>query len=456
MARKPLRTMSSSSDESGSRGDSKRSSVKVSSSVTSRQQHTAKLNVLEMKSGLCEKTSIGRNSDEERCFEERRAATRCFKLVPAATNFNLLKQVDVESCDDDENSCMDIASSIEMVVVEEEDEDDHDDQDDLSHHITDENEPPRRKTSNILDVTTLHDRKAPLNVTTLHGTICDSIAKNSNPRKVLFDVNTSFENKSFVSAANNVSTASSVINESEAVGLYDDKEETVNTKFAARELSMMFSSPAPNSATANNHAMLSSKRSSSKLLFSVHRNKQHSHVDESNDSSTADFHDDAFSIFRDRENVATNDDKMNVFKIFEEASSQENSNSDSSNPTRLKGCDDSSDSSDSDSTEIGHEDEAEVAEATASLADIMDLMKEMGDNKNSSGGKKKESNKYEIFRESSNVEDSDDYRDISGFGEVDNDDITFGGDISCILHNKDGDTVNLQEKVRRLKISKHR
>ena len=43
--------------------------------------------------------------------------------------------------------------------------------------------------------------------------------------------------------ANNLSTASSTVNESHAVGI-PKEEETINTKLAMKELSMMFSSPA--------------------------------------------------------------------------------------------------------------------------------------------------------------------------------------------------------------------
>ena len=43
--------------------------------------------------------------------------------------------------------------------------------------------------------------------------------------------------------ANNLSTASSTVNESYAVGI-PKEEETINTKLAMKELSMMFSSPA--------------------------------------------------------------------------------------------------------------------------------------------------------------------------------------------------------------------
>lgn len=405
MARKPLRTMSSSSEESSAKGDSRFHPKKGLSSTSLKEMAKSSIACRPVKSDIDEnrKPCTHRNSEGEKCFEEKRANSRYYTLANSVVNFNLLQICSENNDIMDENSDMDMDIATEEEYEESE----------SSQVETDENNPPYRKPNNHLNMTTFQDRKAPLNVTTLHGTICDTIVKKSNPRKVLFDVNSSLENRSFISATNNTSTTSSVCyNENEAVGVQGDKEETVNTKFAARELSMMFSSPAPNNNVSGNknHTSLSSKKSSSKLLFSVHRSKHC--VDESNDSSTAELND-SFNLSRNFERISKPIDEhhRSVFKIFEESSSQETSKDESPNPSRS---DSSSDNSSVNSSKCGG------GEDTASLADIMDLMKDINNNN----------------------------------GTVVTDDITcIGGDLSCILHNKDGDTIRLQEKVSQLDIS---
>jgi checkpoint serine/threonine-protein kinase len=61
------------------------------------------------------------------------------------------------------------------------------------------------------------------------------------PRRVLFRGNASFDRPD---RSVNVSQCSSTINPAGAVGIYDPEEETINTKLAFREMSMMFCSPA--------------------------------------------------------------------------------------------------------------------------------------------------------------------------------------------------------------------
>lgn len=375
---------------------------------------------------------------KEQCFEEKRVALRCYKLIGSARNFNLLQRLNEDNNydNDDSNTDMDIASSIEVATLEDDCEDDK-----SLQCVIDENEPPHQSLQNDLDVTTYHNRRK-LNVTTLHNTVCDSVAKVSNPRKVLFDVNTSAENRSFLSAANNTSTASSVINETEAVGVHDDKEETVNTKFAARELSMMFSSPAPNGSSKQNQSSL---KSSNKLLFSVHRNRQC--VNESNDSSTTELPDVSFSYYRDADQGTRNDTERSVFKIFEETSSQESS--DSSNQKELQLGNDSDSDSSGASSGYGGEDN------TASLDDIMDLMKDIKHRDSSPERKQRANNDFQIFCDTS-ADDDNDTGNVTGFSqgaELSEDIEAIGGDISCILHNRDGDTIRLQEKVSKLDIT---
>ncbi len=407
MARKPLRTMSSSSEESSAKGESRFHAKKALSSTSLKEMAKPDTPGRPVKNDIDEnrKPSTHHSSEGGKCFEEKRADLRYYTLANSAMNFNLLQIRSEKNGGIDENSDMDMDIATEDEYEESE----------SSQVDNDENVPPYRKPNDHLNMTTFQDRKAPLNVTTLHGTICDSVAKKSNPRKVLFDVNSSLENRSFISATNNTSTTSSVCyNENEAVGVQGDKEETVNTKFAARELSMMFSSPAQNNNLSGNknHASLSSKQSSTtKLLFSVHRSKHC--VDESNESSTAELND-SFNISRNFERISKPNDEhhRSVFKIFEESSSQETSKDESPNPSRS---DSSSDDSSVNSSKCGG------GEDTASLADIMDLMKDINNNNN---------------------------------GSVVTDDITaIGGDLSCILHNKDGDTIRLQEKVSQLDIS---
>ena len=126
-------------------------------------------------------------SGQEQCFEERRMLARFYILTNESENFNLLVK-DESRMDED---------SIEDVEMEEEDE--------RSNDVTTPVIPSRR---------------------------------------VLFSLNVSVDSQSN-SFIFNASTASSTINERDAVGVAVAKEEeTINTKLAMKELSMMFSSPA--------------------------------------------------------------------------------------------------------------------------------------------------------------------------------------------------------------------
>jgi hypothetical protein len=121
---------------------------------------------------------------QEQCFEEGRARARYYRL--AWEKFNLLE---VAQADD---STMDVS----MESVDEGDR-----------------KPPARSSSVLLS--------AP---------------------KALFSGDASIDS---CYNMNNISTASSTVNERDAVGVATTKEEeTINTKLAMRELSMMFSSPA--------------------------------------------------------------------------------------------------------------------------------------------------------------------------------------------------------------------
>lgn len=135
----------------------------------------------------------------EQAFEEVRGKTASFTLTPVDASFNALFI---------ENSEMDLEASVDMSMAESQSE---------SSQVS-----------------------------------LESVAK-EQPRKiqkmghevegrVLFQPGASFEGSI---NRTNISTASSTVIESEAVGMpMRREEETINTKFAMKELSMMFSSPA--------------------------------------------------------------------------------------------------------------------------------------------------------------------------------------------------------------------
>jgi hypothetical protein len=125
---------------------------------------------------------------QEQCFEERRMLARFYRLTSQADNFNLVAK---------DESRMDV-DSIEDVDMEGNEEDE----------------------------------------------VKARVPPTGASRRVLFSMNVSVDSQTH-SFILNASTASSTVNERDAVGLVGAKEEeTINTKFAMRELSMMFSSPA--------------------------------------------------------------------------------------------------------------------------------------------------------------------------------------------------------------------
>jgi hypothetical protein len=141
---------------------------------------------------------------EEQGFEEARANARCFTLASSANNFNLLHVVKA-----DQSSQMDL---------------DEDGSRDISMEDSEKATPFANDSSVGLQ---------PLKMQRVH----------SKPEgRALFRSETSFDASLNHTA---ISTASSTVHEMDAVGVPTKKEEeTINTKFAMRELSMMFSSPA--------------------------------------------------------------------------------------------------------------------------------------------------------------------------------------------------------------------
>lgn len=330
-----------------------------------------------------DKNLISKDRNErESCFEERRAKARRFKLVSSTTNFNLLHKLEDPRSMSTNSSYMEIddGSTIEEVEME-----------DISRSMNMIREDEETGEQNIEQ-----------NQSTM-----------LNSKKVLFGTNTSIGNLS-TSRANNTSTASSTVDERDAVGVVGDREETLNTKFAARELSMMFSSPAGFMNHMNQSTVISSKKTSEKLLFSL-------------DKPTERDGDGAFAIFCDeKEDTESKNNRVQVppsgFAIYEESESDDDS----------------------------FEEEDRNGD-TASLADIMDIMKdtspEKRNNEGNQGTMKKPSGGFAIFSDDAQNEHAVDN------GTVLTEDTAAFGDLSFIPSSADGDTCNLQHKMKRMSLS---
>ncbi len=146
--------------------------------------------------------------EEECCVEELRHMARYFKLASPDANFNLLIQAD-----DKNESHMDNDDSIEEVDMEE------------NHDVS-----AKKPTASILRrPTSFRDKSFSEDKHTNDDTAV------INPRRVLFCANTNVEYTNYDGPAN-TSTASSQLNTSQ-----DGVEETINTRFAHAEISMMFS-----------------------------------------------------------------------------------------------------------------------------------------------------------------------------------------------------------------------
>eukprot|EP00980_Cylindrotheca_fusiformis_P018489 scaffold6124_cov122-Cylindrotheca_fusiformis.AAC.8 len=149
------------------------------------------------------KRLLRNSSGEEQSFEEARANQGCFTLAASEKNFNLLHVIQV-----DQSSQMDLDEdgSMEISTV---------DSEKASHFASD-------------SAVRAHPNRMSRVPSTTEG-------------RTLFRSENSFEGSLNQTA---ISTASSAMQEMDAVGAPAKKEEeTINTKFAMRELSMMFSSP---------------------------------------------------------------------------------------------------------------------------------------------------------------------------------------------------------------------
>ena len=141
------------------------------------------------------KNDIGK----EQSFEEARANSKFYTIAPPSINFNLLR---VDEADQSSQMDLDEEASIDVSMDE---------------SVPQFDQEPRLKVQRLGSKT---------------------------GGKVLFRTEASFDRSTSLNKTA-ISTASSTVQELNAVGVPTKKEEeTINTKFAMRELSMMFSSPA--------------------------------------------------------------------------------------------------------------------------------------------------------------------------------------------------------------------
>lgn len=212
------------------------------------------------------------SSGQECCFEEIRLERRYYNLVSSEENFNLLKQ----ESDDDENdtSQMDVETSIE-------DEDMEECTAEFDEHVAQLIEKPK---SGLLKSSLRSGMKA--RALEPHS--------NGSTRKVLFGANTNVEYK------NNNESLNTTSGSSQLNGSFIRAEETINTKLANAEISMMFCSP---------NANVSRVESPGKPLFSSSRNNFNDEVTNTSNGASFAIHDDnkqnnvggGFSIFQDDE-----------------------------------------------------------------------------------------------------------------------------------------------------------
>ena len=336
------------------------------------------------------KKLIGKDlSGHECCFEEHRMRNGSFRKMTSAYNFNLLHQVqqDPSSMSMSIDSCMDIDETSEVDEGE----------------MADGSIPE----SSTCDKEENDD----------HPCDGNSMVPRQPSRKVLFGTNNSvISNQSYVdnSRINNISTASSTLDERDAVGVFGDKEETVNTKFAALELSRMFSSP------VNQSNLCTSRVISDKPLFSANEI-------ESPKKET-------FSIFRDELAEGSCSPQEGAFAIFED--NRKSKSVPKKQASSLPIYEDES-SSDDDSYN-GEERDGD----TASFADILSIMKDA-----SPRNFKTENPEISIF--------CDDESNGNALDLNDNTAATAAfGDISFIP--REGETVDLQEKMGKLALAKKR
>eukprot|EP00804_Cyclotella_cryptica_P024138 CCRYP_015577-RA/>CCRYP_015577-RA protein AED:0.13 eAED:0.13 QI:0/1/0.66/1/1/1/3/321/1383 len=225
------------------------------------------------------------DSGHECCFEERRAISRYYKLTSSTCDFNLLKKQ--EDAEDMNSSQMDVEESMEEV--------------DTEHFHTACAQ--KLKSSLKPPPSSLRTKdNADLNVSVI------------NPRRVLFAANTEFPSNN---ESLNTSTASSQLN-----GSYvRDREETINTKFANAEISMMFCSPNNNESTSEHHGKSLLASSSQLPLFSTSRKQAVGPTSVVDDAPAAGA---SFAIFQDGDEEDADNSISNVNSMQHDKASKNN------------------------------------------------------------------------------------------------------------------------------------
>lgn len=314
-----------------------------------------------------------------------------YKIASRSTDFNLLHRMN-EVNHSTNNSCMDIDDGS---TVEDED------MEDVSHSLS------------AIGLNTRHARFHP------------DVISDENKLNLNSSTGSALGNRSSYSRDHNTSTASSTVDEHTAVGVVGDREETLNTKFAARELSMMFSSPG---GAMSQSALGTSRVGPDKLLFSVHHD-----ADESLDEHT-NIKDNVMSKSQRparKVNVASSVEKKDAFAIFCEDEVVSKPNGKGGGFTIYE-------EDDSDSSDDGSYIENEKNGDTASLADIMEIMKDTSPLKTVKKPEVKAGG-FAIF--------CDDEEN----GTILTEDTAAFGDLSCIAN--ENDTYNLHDKMKGMTIT---
>ena len=356
-----------------------------------------------------DKSLIAKGSDgRETCFEEARARAKYFK-ISSENNFNSLEVPKIGIYESDKSDMdMDMNSTVEDV-----------DMDEVS-----------RSEKSMIQLS----KSPPLK------------------KKVLFDMNTSTVVGQSFTSRHNTSTASSTVNEHDAVGVHGEKEETVNTKFAARELSMMFASPGANPSGLFDQSFSSERKThkhipSDDLLFSGHDTKRQncSVFDTLRDTDTPV---QAFNIFQDDESV-NHDDSSSFINPKDQGNGERDTDTLRDKDTPVQAFkifqDDESGNHDDSSRFIHPEDQGNGD--TASFGDIMELMEDndASGSESDCNSPRKSSNRKGILKRTNGGGGFPIFRDV----ENDVDPAPVFGDISFIPQGGDDNTCpDLSSKMR--------
>ena len=219
-------------------------------------------------------------SGRECCFEERRVMAKYYRMSSSDSDFNLLKQQEPEEMN---TSLMDVEESIDEVNME---------------------EIPAKNTTQRLKSALKPPSKS------------DAVNTSVVTRRVLFGASTlCVQNDESL----NTSTASSQPNGS----FVRDREETINTKFANAEISMMFCSPNNNESMTEQHGRSFLTSTSKKPLFSTSRKNSAANqsIHKTAEESYAIFQDEATDLPIYNENPSRQN-KIGTFSIFQEGTDE--------------------------------------------------------------------------------------------------------------------------------------